>query len=54
MALYTRLLLLLYINDISNSNNLFNFIIYPDDTVLSKPLEIVIEDLKLKLRRSPK
>ncbi len=49
-------LFILYINDIANSSNLFNFMIYADDTTLSITitLEIVIKDttvvvLKLNL-----
>jgi hypothetical protein len=38
------LLFIIYINDIANSSNLFNFIIYADDTTLSTILEIVIQD----------
>ncbi len=38
------LLFIIYINDIANANNLFNFIIYADDTTLSTTLDIVIKD----------
>ncbi len=37
-------LFIIYINDIANSSNIFNFIIYADDTTLSTTLEIVIQD----------
>ncbi len=35
---------LLFINDIANSSNLFDFIIYADDTTLLTTLEIIIRD----------
>ncbi len=38
------LLFIIYINDIVNASNLFNFIIYADNTTLSTTLEIVIKD----------
>jgi hypothetical protein len=36
------LLFIIYINDIANASELFNFIIYADDTTLSTTLEIVL------------
>ncbi len=39
-----RLLFIIYKNDIANSSNLFDFIIYADDTTLSTTLEIIIRD----------
>ncbi len=38
------LLFIIYINDIANASNLFNFIIDADDTILSTTLETVIND----------
>ncbi len=38
------LLFIIYINDIANLSNLFDFIIYADDTTLSTTLEIIIHD----------
>ena len=38
-------LLIIYINDIVSASNLFNFIIYADDTTLSTTLEIIIKDI---------
>jgi len=38
------LLFIIYINDIVSASNLFNFIIYADDTTLSTTLEIIIKD----------
>ena len=40
------LLFIIYINDIANASNLFNFIIYADDTTLSTTIEIVIKKKK--------
>ncbi len=37
-------LFIIYINDIANSSNLFDFIVYADDTTLSTTLEIIIHD----------
>lgn len=37
------LLFLIYINDVSNSSNLFKFIIYADDTNLTTNIEIITE-----------
>ena len=38
------LLFIIYINDIAHASNLFNFIIYADDTTLSTTLEIVLKN----------
>ncbi len=38
------LLFIIYINDIAHANNLFNFIIYANDTTLSTTLEIVLKN----------
>ncbi len=36
------LLFIIYINDIANASNLFNFIIYADDTILSTTLDMIV------------
>ncbi len=38
------LLFIIYINDIENSSNLFDFTVYADNTTLSTTLEIIIHD----------
>ncbi len=38
------LLFIIYINDIAHASNLFNFIIYVDDTTLSTTLEIILKN----------
>ncbi len=38
------LLFIIYINDIAHGGNLFNFILYADDTTLSTTLEIVLKN----------
>ncbi len=38
------LLFIIYINDIVNASNLFKFIIYADDIILSTTLEIIMEN----------
>ncbi len=38
------LLFIIYINDIAHASDLFNFIIYADDTTLSTKLEIVLKN----------
>jgi hypothetical protein len=42
------LLFIIYINDIANSSNIFEFIIYADDTTLSGTLKIIIKKSQMK------
>ncbi len=39
------LLFIIYISDIAHASNLFNVIIYADDTTLSSTLEIVLKNM---------
>ncbi len=40
------LLFIIYVNDIANASNLFNFIIYADDTVLFTTIEVIQKQYK--------
>ncbi len=39
------LLFIIYVNDIANASNLFNFIIYADDTNLSTTIEFILNSI---------
>ncbi len=39
------LLFIIYVNDIANANNFFNFIIYADDTTLSTTTEVILNNI---------
>ncbi len=39
------LLFIIYVNDIANASNLFNFIIYADDTTLSTTIEVILNNI---------
>ncbi len=45
------LLFIIYLNDIANTSNLFNFIIYSDDTTLSTTIEVILnnDDVESKI-----
>ncbi len=36
---------IIYVNDMANLRNLFNFVIYADDTTLSTTIEIICNDI---------
>ncbi len=42
------LLFIIYINDIAQASELFNFIIYADDTTLSTTLEITMKNTETR------
>ena len=43
-SIFGPLIFLIYINDLPNSSNLFNFLMYADDTTLYCCLDIASED----------
>ncbi len=43
------LLFIVYLNDIEHASQIFDFIIYADDTNLSSPLKLILKDTKSKL-----
>ncbi len=44
-SILVPLLVVIYLNDIANANNLFNFIIYADDTTLSITIEVILNNI---------
>ncbi len=38
-------LFIIYLNDIANASNLFNFIIYANDTTLSTTIEVILNNI---------